>query len=245
MNYKYPFYLVEGKPFMRIGKIQAAVYWGANADYGTCNPFNLAGDPVVPVQATLNDMYSPDYFTEHYKTLTEVVLSYGPFMGKTFTIDLSQQEIVFHDTENIEPTFTGSKVYLRQEIEVPTVEVRVGDSNLVLQIDVGDTVSILHKESLSNLEPVGTCCAYINENDLEKTTFPLYEVPVRLSHAVTLKVKARSMTEREESVFLMVGTHGCIGTDLILNHAVTYTFLEYEPRIKKYIDTMYFSPFKK
>lgn len=231
---------------MRIGGIQAAVYWGADGNYGSCEPFTLAGELVEPTHAILNDSYNPNYYTEHYNTLTEVVLSYDHFIGKTYTIDLSAQEITFHDTDNEIPTFTGQKIFLRREfMQVPTVMGQVDGNDLVLQIDLGDEVSLLHKDILSNREPVGEYALYANENDTEKTILPLYEVPVRLSREVTLLVKARPLTEHEESIFLIVGSHGCIGVDIVLHNVVTFNILEWEPRVKKHFDTLYFNPFKK
>jgi hypothetical protein len=250
-TYEYPFYLIEERPFMKVGKLQAAVYWGANNDVGNVEPFHLVDDwEVKPTHPIFTDFYNPAYFTKHYKTPTDIVLSFLPFRAEAFTIDLSRKLITFFEEEKTDPygilKFTGKKAYLRDELmELPSIVARVGDTEVALQVDIGDRYSILPPEVLKGREPVGEDSFYMFENDKKQTRALIYEVPLRLSYNVTITVKARCMSPRETGTHTILGTHGCIGVDLIRNNAVTFSPHEFDPRIKKLKDVLYFNPFQK
>ncbi len=228
---------------MKIGKLQAAVYWGAPDDFGTGPSFKVGNTLIEPTYTFMSDLYSPDYFTEHYKTFTDVVLSHNAFCREAYTIDLSKKSITFYEWERY-PSFAGKKVYLESEnVELPFVKGRVFDNDLILQLDIGDEVTILHKDIFTGLKPVEEISLYINVNDVKKTTLPLYDVPIQLSHSVTINVRARPISEKEESSNIALCTHGCLGVDLLRNHAVTFG-VEIEPRTMKYRETMYLNEFK-
>ncbi len=242
---QYPFYLIDNKPFMKIDKIQATIYWGATDNFGICEPFKIADYTIEPSPVLLDDIYSPDYFTTHYCTITDVVLCHFAFRYESFTIDLSKETITFFDDCTDDGLiFSGKKVYLSDVfMEIPIVAGRSFGQDLVLQIDIGDELSILPPELLKGQKPIGEQSFYMFENDKKKTRALVYEVPIRLSYEVTIVVKARCMSPRESAMHSIVGTHGCIGVDLIRNNVVTF-HCELIPQIKKYRDVMYLNEFK-
>lgn len=234
-SYEYPFYLVDGHPFMNVSKYKAAVYWGATCVIGDTDPFIFGGETQEPFPSEGLSFHRPDYFTSQYGVYTELVFGWLLFWLSDFVIDLSRERLY---VPFVCP-YVGSKVLLFQDNEefIPTVLAMIDGKEYLLQIDVGDTISLVPPEVIKDRVPVGRrkdhtfeCASLAHMSDV-------YEIPITLSDEITINVIAKPIPERDMAAFLYTGTHGAIGVDILRNHAVTFANTADEP-------AMYFNTFE-
>jgi hypothetical protein len=219
---QYSFYLQKGKPFIKIGDLECAVYWGAKEVYGGVPPITFGAK-----ELSMSIPFSLDYTTERFfgdqGIEVDVVLGYYAFAGQSFTLDLTKELVTFYDNRSETPlTFTGKGAHFLDEIEIPTATAQVGTHTVLLQVDIGDELSILPQEVLVGCKPTGEkeLCHGITGG--MPVLSVVYEVPIKISDEVTVRARARSVLSSEERAFQMLGTHGALGLDLIRHHPATF-----------------------
>lgn len=208
---------------MKIGDLKCAVYWGAKEVYGEVPPFTLGAKNLsTSIPCKLD--YTTERFFDDHGIRVDVVLGYSAFEGQSFTLDLVKELVTFYDNQSEIPlVFTGMKAHLNDDIEIPTVNAQVFNHTVLLQVDIGDELSILPPEVLVGCKMTGEeeLCHGSNTEDAPLRT-KIYEVPVKLSEEVTVIARARGMMSNEEWIFRMLGAHGAIGLDLIRNYPASF-----------------------
>ena len=232
--YEYPFYLVNGVPFMKVGKYQAAVYWGAQFSYGDLPPFEFAGREESLMGLDDEELARPDFFTEHCHTYTDFIAGWLFFISHDFTIDLANERICIHFAD----PGCGNMVELYEDHDnlIPMVLGKIDGKEYLFQVDVGDKFSIVSPEALKGKKPSYKGDIYVYEHDKIPTKTDIYEVPIQLSDKVTINAHVRSIGDREFDDFFVAGSHGSIGVDLIKEHTVS--FMTHGGK-----DVMFFNPF--
>lgn len=236
ITHEYPFYLVEDFPVIQVGKHKALVYWGAQLIYSDLKSFEFGGREVELMDLEGERFFRPEFFKDNYGTKVDLVAGWQLLVEHNFTIDLSREMVYLHYI----PPHVENKVKLFEDHDylVPMVVGKIDDTECLFQIDVGDKLSIVHPQLLKGKTPIGRELVYVYEADEEPEEFDIYEIPIKLSDTVTIHTKARPIGVREASDFVIVGTNGSIGVDLIREHAVSFIYGNDGL-------SMYFSPFGK
>jgi hypothetical protein len=242
-SYEYPFWLAKGHyPYTKIGKRNAAIYWGNEFTYGEDGelPFGDSEELIFDFGITQEN---PETYTKATDVFTELVFGWRPFRFIDFALDLSREKI---EVSEMLPR-VGEKVpYQRQEEgymwgSLPRVIGEVNGSKLLFQVDIGDRYSSVPKQIVEGLEPIRTEMLEPYGSFRRRKITEIYSVPIRLSPTVEIVTEAVATDGLYEAGFMFTGTNGCIGVDLIRNHRVTFT-----PDLNEDSEpAMYFKPFAK
>jgi hypothetical protein len=241
-SYEYPFWLAKGHyPYTKIGKRNAAIYWGNEFTHGEKGEFPF-GDSEELIFDHGSKQEDPASFTKTTEVFTELVIGWWPFRFVDFAIDLSREKI---EISEMLPRVGYKVPYQKHESHwwgsLPLVVGEVQGSRYLFQVDIGDRYSTVPEQIVEGLEPVRTEVLEPHGSFTRRRKVGVYNIPFRLSDDVEIMTEAIVIDKRDVAGFMYTGTNGSIGVDLIRNHRVTFT-----PEIEDNdVPMMYFKPFAK
>jgi len=241
---EYPFYLAKDSyPYTKIGRRNAAIYWGNNFVDGLEEGKIPFGNSEELVFVSTDIQENPGQYTKASGIFTELIIGWWPFSLIDFALDLSQEKI---EISEMLPRVGHKVVYRKYEpgniwSTLPLIEAEIFGNKYLFQVDIGDRYTSVPKQMVEGIVPIRTEVQQPYGSFRQRRKIDIYRVPIRLSQDVEIMTEAVVMSDRDYSGFIYTGTNGCIGVDLIRNHRVTFT-----PAIEDDEEpAMYFKPFKK
>ena len=169
-----------------------------------------------------------EFLSQQIDTPIDILLGSDILKTTSFMVD-TRGEIVVFDPE--EPTKGGVKVPLSFSMSIPMINVILDGNPILMFLDTGAKISYLKKELVSTIEQVGTANDFYPGYGEFKT--PVFRVPMIISgEEITLSCGV--LPQLLEFTLLLGGSSGIIGTELMKEYKILFSYQKNEVSLFQY-----------